>query len=110
MITVQESTFVLPEEFVSPTSRLFIDTNVFMDTDETREGGLKQLFSRCLDAIRTTGERIVIPTKVVEELEKKSLVDGAELTDAIGKARNALVFIESAHKAGLVRADLVARV
>ena len=34
-----------PVTLVSSTSRLFIDTNVFMDTDPRRQGGLKALFA-----------------------------------------------------------------
>ncbi|WP_338371848.1 hypothetical protein, partial [Enterococcus faecium] len=41
------ATALAPEDFVETGRRLFIDTNVFMDTDTARSAGLKMLFERC---------------------------------------------------------------
>ncbi|MCC2314079.1 protein kinase domain-containing protein [Cellulomonas xiejunii] len=99
-----------PEEFVQPDCRLFIDTNVFMDTDKTREGGLKGLFERCADAVQADSNPIVVPGKVIDELTKQSAksLDGLseERARSIRKATNALVFLEGASVQGLVRNDL----
>ena len=70
-----------PTEFVQQERRLFIDTNVFMDTDARRAGGLKRLFERCQDDIARNGNPIVVPTKVVDELTKQSRTNPAGLTD-----------------------------
>ena len=99
-----------PVEFLRPNGRLFIDTNIFMDTDPRRRGGLKRLFERGQSAIITNRNPIVIPTKVVGELAKQSAKDASkespERQAAIAKAGNALTFIESASAKGLVRNDL----
>lgn len=99
-----------PVEFLQPNRRLFIDTNVFMDTDARRAGGLKRLFERGQNAILANGNPIVVPTKVVSELTKQSQIDPAgetgERTEAIKKAGAALTFLESASQVGLVRKDL----
>ncbi|TFD28911.1 translation initiation factor IF-2 N-terminal domain-containing protein [Cryobacterium sp. TMT2-23] len=57
-----------PEDFVATGHRLFIDTNVFMDTDTERSAGLKKLFERCKDAAIGNGNGIVVPSKVVDAL------------------------------------------
>lgn len=99
-----------PIEFLQPNRRLLIDTNVFMDTDPQRAGGLKRLFERGQSAILTHGNPIVVPTKVVGELTKQSRLDPAAETEdraeAIRKAGAALTFLESASKVGLIRKDL----
>lgn len=99
-----------PEEFLEPGRRLFIDTNVFMDTNPARDGALKGLFERCRPAILVSANPIVIPTKVVDELTKQSRIDPTGLVEdrvaAIAKARNAVTFIDAAARAGLVRKDL----
>ncbi|MBX0299371.1 hypothetical protein K2F54_05195 [Cryobacterium sp. 1639] len=99
-----------PTEFVQQERRLFIDTNVFMDTDTRRAGGLKRLFERCQDDIARNSNPIVVPTKVVDELTKQSRTNPAGLTDgkaaAVRKATNSLTFLESVAPLGLVRKDL----
>lgn len=99
-----------PVEFLEPNRRLFIDTNVFMDTDARRAGGLKRLFERGHGAILANGNPVVVPTKVVGELTKQSQIDPsgetAERAEAIKKAGAALSFLESASKVGLVRKNL----
>jgi serine/threonine protein kinase len=99
-----------PVEFLQPNRRLFIDTNVFMDTDARRAGGLKRLFERGHSTILANGNPIVVPTKVVGELTKQSQIDpsgeSAERAEAIQKAGAALTFLESASDVGLVRKDL----
>lgn len=101
---------IAPEEFVQPDRRLFIDTNIFMDTDPAREGGLKGLFERCAEPIRANENPVVVPTKVVDELTKQSQIDVLGLSDdrvsAVKKAGNALVFLSAAEGAGLIRKDL----
>lgn len=99
-----------PVEFLQRDRRLFIDTNIFMDTDQRRAGGLKRLFERGQSAILTNGNPIVVPTKVVNELTKQSLLDPSIETEkraeAIKKAGAALTFLESASSVGLIRKDL----
>ena len=99
-----------PVEFLQPNRRLFIDTNVFMDTDPLRAGGLKRLFERGQDAILRNSNPIVVPTKVVGELAKQSSlnpsIESQERADAIAKAGAALTFLESASQVGLIRSDL----
>ncbi|MDR6906423.1 serine/threonine protein kinase [Agromyces sp. 3263] len=99
-----------PLEFLQPNRRLFIDTNVFMDTDTRRAGGLKRLFERGQSEILANGNPVVVPTKVVGELTKQSQIDPsgetAERAEAIRKAGAALTFLESASNVGLVRSDL----
>lgn len=101
---------IAPEEFVQPDWRLFIDTNIFMDTHPAREGGLKALFKRCAEVIRANANPVVVPTKVVDELAKQSQRDALGLSEdranAVKKAGNALVFLGDAEGAGLVRKDL----
>lgn len=99
-----------PTVFVQSGRRLFIDTNIFMDTDTRRAGGLKNLFERCKDGIARNDNPIVVPTKVVDELRKQSRKSPEGLTEeraaAIRKAANALTFLESVEPLGLVRKDL----
>lgn len=99
-----------PEDFVQPEHRLFIDTNVFMDTDPAHGGGLKRLFERCAEAIRAHENPVVVPSKVVDELTKQSVIDTSGLSEeragSIKKAGNALVFLSAAVDAGLIRTDL----
>ena len=100
-----------PVEFLQPHRRLFIDTNIFMHADE---GALKRLFERGQSAILANSNPVVVPTKVVRELAQQSRrhpasADEAEAikeADAIKKAGNALAFLESASKVGLIRKDL----
>ncbi len=99
-----------PVEFLHPNRRLFIDTNIFMDTDDRRAGGLKRLFERGHDAILRNSNPIVVPTKVVGELTRQSQLNPAgestDRADAIKKAGTALTFLESASRVGLIRKDL----
>ena len=100
-----------PVEFLQPGRRLFIDTNIFMDSDPRRAGALKRLFERGQEAILKNGNPVVVPTKVVAELEKQSRRHpGAEAEErtrvAIQKAGNALTFLEDASRGGLVSKDL----
>lgn len=99
-----------PVEFLQPNRRLFIDTNVFMDTNPRRAGGLKRLFERGQKAILANSNPVVVPTKVVGELTKQSQIDPSgeseERAEAIKKAGAALTFLESARRVGLVRKDL----
>lgn len=99
-----------PVDLVQPGRRLFIDTNVFMDTHPARAGGLKRLFELCSDTIRSCGNPVIVPTKVVDELTRQSQLSGPALTKtrhiAVQKAKNALVFIAAAEREGLVRRDL----
>lgn len=99
-----------PEEFVATGRRLFIDTNVFMDIEPVRDGGLKRLFERCAGTIRANNNPVVVPSKVVDELARQGGLDTAGLPEdratSIKKAANALVFLEAAAGAGLVRKDL----
>ncbi len=99
-----------PADLVGPDARLFIDTNVFMDTDRTRKGGLQQLFLRIDERVRSGGSPVVVPTKVMSELAKQSQADPSgedeERAEAIKKAANALDFLEAATQRGLVRTNL----
>ena len=100
-----------PVEFLQPNRRLFIDTNIFMDPDTRRAGGLKRLFERGQDAILKNSNPIVVPTKVIGELTKQSRRDPSREAEertkvAIKKAGTALTFLEDASKVGLVRKDL----
>lgn len=99
-----------PLALMAPGSRLFIDTNVFMDTDPRRVGGVKRFFERIAPEVKRGESPIVIPTKVREELKKQSGIDTSSLdvdrAEAVSKARNALKFLDSAQEAGLIRGDL----
>ncbi|QNE14844.1 hypothetical protein [Pseudarthrobacter sp. NBSH8] len=110
VLNALEYQLIDPVEFLQPNRRLFIDTNVFMDTDARRAGGLKRLFERGQSAIIANGNPVVVPTKVVGELTKQSRIhpsgETMERAEAIKKAGAALTFLESASKAGLVRKDL----
>ncbi len=102
---------VSPEEFIATGRRLFIDTNVFMDTHPARDGGLKRLFERCAETIRSHEEhRVVVPSKVVDELQKQSQIETTGLSEdrvaAIKKAGNALAFLDAAEGERLIRKDL----
>lgn len=106
----QKPTLLDPIEFLQPNRRLFIDTNVFMDTTPSRSGGLKRLFERGHSTILANANPVIVPTKVVDELKKQSQLDPGketkERSEAIKKAAAALAFLESASAVGLVRKDL----
>lgn len=111
MAEVSEATMIFdPADLVAPDARLFIDTNVFMETSPERKGGLQRLFARVAPKIEEGGSPVVVPTKVVAELTKQSGQDAGqeepERVEAINKAANALVFLKSASEHGLVRKDL----
>lgn len=74
-VRLMEAEIVPPESFVAVDHRLFIDTNVFMDTDPVRSVGLKKLFERCKDAAIGNANGIVVPSKVIDELIRKSGLD-----------------------------------
>ena len=81
---------ISPEDFVKTGRRLFLDTNVFMDTDTLRSAGLKMLFERCKDLAIRNGNGIVVPSKVIDELASKaawmshcSLRSGRPLSDVL---------------------------
>lgn len=99
-----------PVSLIQPDCRLFVDTNVFMDTDPRRQGGLKRLFERCAADISRHENPIVVPTKVVDELKKHSTRDSSQVSKhrakAFDKATNALRFIQAAETQGLIRPDL----
>lgn len=99
-----------PEDFVETGRRLFIDTNVFMDTDTARSAGLKMLFERCKDVAIRKGNGIVVPSKVIDELSKQSGLDVSLFTEeraaAVRRAGQWLTALESAAAHGLIRKDL----
>lgn len=99
-----------PTTFVQPDRRLFIDTNIFMDTDLRIAGGLKRLFERSQAGILQYSNPIIVPTKVVDELTKQSRLDPSVLSEeraeAVRKAGSSLVFLTAAEAVGLVRKDL----
>lgn len=100
-----------PVEFLQPNRRLFIDTNIFMDPDTRRAGGLKRLFERGQNAILTHNNAVVVPTKVMDELAKQSRRDPSREVEqrtkvAINKAVASLAFLQDASRVGLVRTDL----
>ncbi|MFB8229906.1 CFI-box-CTERM domain-containing protein [Cellulosimicrobium sp. NPDC055967] len=109
-MTSPGATRIDPVELVGAESRLFVDTNVFMDTDPRREGGLRSLLERIAPAILQHDRPVIVPTKVIDELTAKSRASTADLDEpgaaATRKAKNALVFLRSAEAAGLVRNDL----
>lgn len=98
--------FLDPVEFVQPESRMFVDTNVFMETRPGFQGGLKVLVERCSVAILRNGSPIVVPTKVQDELKVNQRKLHKSQPEKAAKARNALIFLRSATDAGLVRTDL----
>ena len=73
-------------------------------------GWRSRLFKRCAAAIRAHENPVVVPSKVVDELTKQSLIDTSGLSEErvgpIKKAGNALVFLDAAVGAGLIRTDL----
>lgn len=99
-----------PEDFVETGRRLFIDTNVFMDTDTARSAGLKMLFERCKDVAIRNGNGIVVPSKVIDELSKQSGLEVSLFTEeraaAVRRAGQWLTALESAAAHGLIRKDL----
>lgn len=101
---------ISPEDFVKTGRRLFIDTNVFMDTDTPRSAGLKMLFERCKDLAIRNGNGIVVPSKVIDELAKQSSLDVSLFTEeraaAVRRAGQWLTVLGSAAAHGLVRKDL----
>lgn len=109
MSSISQAQAIDPIDLVAPDRRLFIDTNVFMDTDPRRQG-LKRLLERVTPAIQHNKNPIIIPTKVTDELAKQSALDpltlDADRAEAVRKAANALIFVRSAEAAGLVRNDL----
>lgn len=98
--------FLDPVEFVQPESRMFVDTNVFMETRPGFQGGLKVLVERCSVAILRNSSPIVVPTKVQDELKVNQGKLHKRQPEKAAKARNALIFLRSATDAGLVRTDL----
>lgn len=99
-----------PTEFTQAERRLFIDTNIFMDNHSRWTGGLKRLFERTAPTIVAQRNPIVVPTKVVRELEKyagkHSSHVAEEQVEAVRRSRIALTFLEDAETKGLVRTDL----
>jgi serine/threonine protein kinase len=95
-----------PVEFVQPASRMFVDTNVFIETRPGFQGGLKVLFERCSPTILRNGSPIVVPTKVQDELRVNQGKLLKSQPDKAAKAHNALIFLRSATDAGLVRTGL----
>lgn len=108
--TAEDNLIFDPVDLVAPDARLFIDTNVFMETSPEREGGLQKLFARVAPKIEEGGSPVIVPTKVVTELTKQSgqeaFEDEPSRSKAIKKAANALVFLKAASEHGLVRKDL----
>lgn len=104
------ATALAPEDFVETGRRLFIDTNVFMDTDTARSAGLKMLFERCKDVAIGNGNGIVVPSKVIDELSKQSGLDVSLFTEeraaAVRRAGQWLKALESGAAHGLIRKDL----
>lgn len=104
------ATVLAPEDFVATGHRLFIDTNVFMDTDTERSAGLKILFERCKDVAIGNGNGIVVPSKVVDELYKQSSLDvtlfSEERAAAVHRVGQWLTALESGAAHGLIRKDL----
>lgn len=104
------ATVLAPEDFVATGHRLFIDTNVFMDTDTERSAGLKKLFERCKDLAIQNGNGIVVPSKVIGELYDQSGLDVSLFTEervaAVHRAGLWLTALESAATQGLIRKDL----
>jgi hypothetical protein len=74
-VRLMEAEIVPPESFLAVDRRLFIDTNVFMDIDQVRSVGLKELFERCKDAAISNANGIIVPSKVIDELTKQSESD-----------------------------------
>lgn len=99
-----------PTEFAQAGRRLFIDTNIFMDGHSRWPGGIKRLFERTAQTIAAERNPIVVPTKVVRELEKYAGKHSARVAEgqvaAVRRSRNALAFLEDAEAHGLVRTDL----
>lgn len=99
-----------PAVLVAEDSRLFLDTNVFMETSQDLRGGLEKLFARVTPVIEDGGSPVIVPTKVLTELAKfrtQNLRNAdPDRAAATNKAANALAFLESASEHGLVRKDL----
>lgn len=105
-----ESRLIDPTAYVAKGSRLFIDTNIFMDTNPARKGGVTALVERCSDTILRDQNPIIVPSKVMGELAKHAARanDGspAERAQAFAKAATAIRFIEGLAPQGLIRHDL----
>ncbi|MEI2784602.1 MAG: hypothetical protein V9E82_02710 [Candidatus Nanopelagicales bacterium] len=95
-----------PVQFVGSNCRVFVDTNVFMETRPRYTGGLKALFERCSEAIQRNNNPVVVPTKVQDELRVNKRKLRTSRPESAAKAANALVFLRSASEAGLVRTSL----
>lgn len=99
-----------PVEFLGPKGRLFIDTNIWMDTSTAGRGGLKRLFERGQSNIIKNKNPIIVPTKVITELQEQGALSTEDVDPerlaAIKKAQTSLKWIESASKNGLVKDSL----
>lgn len=99
-----------PTAYVAKGSLLFIDTNVFMDTNPARKGGVTALVERCSEIILRDRNPIIVPSKVMDELTKNaSKATGGlpvERAEAFAKAGTALRFIEALTPQNLIRTDL----
>lgn len=106
----ERSRLVSPAHFVAPGRRLFIDTNIFMDTDPAKKGRLKRLLEHCSARILKHKNPVIIPTKVVDELTKHSQLDPASLSAdrarAAAKAAMTLKLLRDAESKHLFRTDL----
>lgn len=109
-VRLMEAEIVPPESFVADDHRLFIDTNVFMDTDEDRSVGLKELFERCKSAAKSNENGIVVPSKVIDELVRQSRRDTATLdienATAVERAGRWHKVLEQLAALGIVRSHL----
>lgn len=110
MAETYQHDLVDPVDFVAPNSRLFIDTNVFMDTSPRRKGGIKRLLQRCGTTIRENANPVIIVTKVKDELTSQSQNNDVALSEdrmeAVRRAGIALQLIEDAESQKLVRTDV----
>jgi serine/threonine protein kinase/predicted nucleic acid-binding protein len=109
-VRLMEAEIVPPESFVAVDHRLFIDTNVFMDTDPVRSAGLKKLFERCKDAAIGNANGIVVPSKVIDELIWQSGLDTSAFPDdraaAVERARKWLEVLKELEVHRVVRNNL----
>lgn len=108
LLGIDDERFIDPNGYAHKGARLFVDTNVFMDTNPARRGGVSALIERCQQRILRDANPIIVPSKITGELAKFAALAAASASpqEAYAKASMALRFIDDSAQRGLVRHDL----
>jgi serine/threonine protein kinase/rRNA-processing protein FCF1 len=101
-----------PEKLIKDGYKIFIDTNIFMHTEQREDNNLKNMVARAYGDILAQKNPIIITSKVLEELNRHSSASTGTFASqgkdasAIDRAQNAVKFITAAEGSGLFRTDL----